>query len=328
MLEINKLEHIRHSGEKLIAACPACREAGHDKQGNHLIVYRGDDGTHESGRFGCVANEGDSVHRSAIFSFIGVKEEPSDMEKVEWAERARKAAQKTRQRKIQELEAQRITQELERTLEARLAPYQVRSWRIDLLDHSPINFDCPDAIRHDFIKSLYLPEDILWMGDVYDSGSEEHRQNFRTCEEWLELATLPPRIAPSTFLAGSFSRSSTNVKTSPFIVIESDELIGYKPETLEDKERNKALSNALTGYAQDQLGLTLRAVIDTGNKSLHSWFDRPPPRALDAIKKMASGLRIDDGPIDQGHFPLRMPGCIHDTAKQNARLLYLHPIHK
>lgn len=326
MLDLNQLEHVRFRGETLIAACPSCRDAGSDKQGNHLIIYRGDDGTHESGRFGCVANEGDSSHRSAIFSFIGVKDDPSDSDKAEWIARTKKAAKRTQQRKIQELEAQRITRELERTLETRLAPYLTDLWRVDLLDRSPINFDSPDHLRHDFIKSLYGPEDILWMGDVYDSGSEEHRGNFRTCREWLELAELPPRMASSTFRADSFNRSSINVKTSPFIILESDELIGHKPETLDDKERNKHLSHALTGYAQAKLGLTLRAVIDTGNKSLHSWFDRPPPRALDALKKMAAGLRIDEAPIDQGHFPFRMPGCIHGTTNQPARILYLNPI--
>ena len=199
--------------------------------------------------------------------------------------------------------------------------------KVAFLDDCEINFDSPDHIPHDFIISLYQLDDILWLGGQYDSGEEKHRANFRTCAEWLELTELPPRIAPATFHAGSFSRSSINVKTSPFIIIESDDLVGHKPVTLEDRERNKALSHALIGYAQHELGLTLRAVIDTGNKSLHAWFDRPPPSELDAIKKMAAGLRIDLSALDQGHSPFRMPGCTHDKTNQPARLLYLNPIH-
>ena len=327
MLDLNQLENVRFRGETLIAACAACRDAGHDKQGNHLIIYRGEDGTHQNGRFGCVANEGDSIHRSAIFSFIGVKDDPSDMDKAEWVERARKAAQRTKLRKIQELEAQRITQELERTLDTRLGPHLVQPWRIDLLDRSPLNFDSPDDLRHDFIKSLYGPEDVLWMGDhEKQCGYPQFKTNFKTCREWLQLDKLPQRVASGTFTAGCYRRTTDNVKTKPFILIECDELVGFKPEKAEDRERNKHLSHALICYAEKELGLTLRAAIETGGKSIHAWFDRPPPRAVDALKEMAAGLRIDDGPIDQGHFPLRMPGCQYKETKQTARLLYLAPI--
>ena len=316
MLNISQLENAKVKGQKTVAACPACREAGHDKQGNHLIIYEG-------GKFGCAANEGDSDHRKAIFSLVGVKDNSDHT----YSEPSREALQATQRREKQALEAREITRELTRTLETRLAPYMAKLWKIDFLDSSPIRFDCPKFIPKDFIQSLYYPEDILWMGDVLDSGKEKHRRNFRTCKEWLEAPTLPPRIAPSTFLQDSFSRSTVNVDESPFIIIESDDIIGHKPETKEDKERNKALSHALTRYAQDKLGLTLRAVIDTGNKSLHAWFDRPPLRALEAIKKMATGLRIDLGALDQGHSPFRMPHCKHDKTNQTAQLLYLNPIY-
>lgn len=327
MLDISRLEHVRFKGDKLIAACPACRAAGHDSRGDHLIIYRGEDGTHTNGLYGCVANEGDPIHRSEIFSLIGIKDDPNDTDKGAWAERTRLAARKAQQRKAEAAEHLWITQRIAQTLENRLAPYMTERWRVAFLDDCRINFDSPDRIPHDFILNLYQPDDILWLGDVLDSGGEQHRANFRTCAEWLELEELPPRIAPATFRSDAFSRSSINVKTSPFIVIESDDLVGHKPVTLDDRERNKALSHALTGYAQHELGLTLRAVIDTGHKSLHSWFDRPPPSEMDAIKKMAAGLRIDQSALDQGHSPFRMPGCTHNKTNQLARLLYLNPIH-
>jgi P4 family phage/plasmid primase-like protien len=48
------------------AACPACREMGGDKTGNHLLVKA-------DGRFGCVAYPNDGDHRKRIFALIGTK---------------------------------------------------------------------------------------------------------------------------------------------------------------------------------------------------------------------------------------------------------------
>ena len=48
------------------AACPACREMGGDKAGNHLLVKA-------DGRFGCVAYPNDGDHRKRIFALIGTK---------------------------------------------------------------------------------------------------------------------------------------------------------------------------------------------------------------------------------------------------------------
>ena len=48
------------------AACPACREMGGDKAGNHLFVKA-------DGRFGCVSHPDDTDHRKRIFALIGTK---------------------------------------------------------------------------------------------------------------------------------------------------------------------------------------------------------------------------------------------------------------
>ena len=102
----------------------------------------------------------------------------------------------------------------------------------------------------------------------------------------------------------------------------------HKPETDAEKERNKQLTAALALYAVDKLGLNLRAVIDTGNKSLHLWADRPPEDALEAIREMLDGFRIDSSAFDHSNIPLRMPHCIHSSEIQNpAKLLYLKPFY-
>jgi len=65
-LDLSKLENVRERGSKTIAACPACREVGADKKGEHLIVY-------DDGKFACIANQGEAgeEHRKRIMQLAG-----------------------------------------------------------------------------------------------------------------------------------------------------------------------------------------------------------------------------------------------------------------
>ncbi|MCP5537540.1 MAG: hypothetical protein H7A51_15065 [Akkermansiaceae bacterium] len=315
MLDLSKLPNVQQRGGKTIAACPACRAAGGDKQGNHLVIY-------DNGKFGCAAHDGDSAHRKEIFALAGIleKQELTPEAKRQWAEQRRRE-------KLRITKQEKLTERIQEILEGKLSPYLSNDWQADLWHASPIRFDHSEAAPHDFIASLFKPDDVLWLGDTYDTGKPEHAANFKTCRDWLTIARLPHRIAAGTFHPGTISRCKEYVKSSPFILLESDELIGRKPSTPEERERNKALSSALIGYAKDKLGLTLRAVIDTGNRSLHAWYDRPPEPAMNAIHKMAAGLRIDKAVLDSCQAaPLRMPHCIHEKTNHPARLLYLNPI--
>lgn len=76
-----------------------------------------------------------------------------------------------------------------------------------------------------------------------------------------------------------------------------------------------------------RLKMNLRAVIDTGGKSLHGWFDRPSPEGIDALKTLLHGLAIDAAVFDRcSSNPLRAPGCQHEGTGKIAQLLYLKPI--
>jgi hypothetical protein len=67
-LDISKLENARERSGKVIARCPACAEAGHDKKGEHLFIC-------EDRRFGCVIYPGDGSeakeHRRRISTLCG-----------------------------------------------------------------------------------------------------------------------------------------------------------------------------------------------------------------------------------------------------------------
>lgn len=70
MLDPSKLEAVKQRGEKTIARCPACAEAGADNAGEHLVIY-------PSGKFGCCACPGDAEHRRRIFTLAGTPEAPA-----------------------------------------------------------------------------------------------------------------------------------------------------------------------------------------------------------------------------------------------------------
>jgi len=65
-LDLTRLENVKEGRVKTIAACPACRELGSDKKGNHLSIL-------DDGRFNCIVNQGDAgaEHRRRIMQLAG-----------------------------------------------------------------------------------------------------------------------------------------------------------------------------------------------------------------------------------------------------------------
>jgi hypothetical protein len=60
-LDTARLENVKRHGDGSIrAACPACRAAGSDKSGDHLLIQPG-------GKFGCATHKDDGEHRKEIF---------------------------------------------------------------------------------------------------------------------------------------------------------------------------------------------------------------------------------------------------------------------
>lgn len=66
-LDLSKLENVKQRGTKTIARCPACKEDGSDKKGDHLFID-------PDGAFGCVMYPGDKDHRRRIASMAGLPE--------------------------------------------------------------------------------------------------------------------------------------------------------------------------------------------------------------------------------------------------------------
>lgn len=70
MLDIIRLEKVRHSAGKTTARCPVCAENGSDRVGNHLLIR-------DDGRFACIAHPGAAgdLHRKRIWELVGIRED-------------------------------------------------------------------------------------------------------------------------------------------------------------------------------------------------------------------------------------------------------------
>lgn len=169
----------------------------------------------------------------------------------------------------------------------------------------------------------WLP--FLWMGELYDTGPP----NLKVVPKWLRCRACPgPQICPAEFKDTS-RRAKGYVSRRDFLVIESDDL------PLE-VFGNVAL------FVTEKLNLNLRAVVYTGGKSIHCWFDynwllflrtRYRRKCDDAehFENLAvlTGLGCDPKMFGMASTT-RMPGCerLDDEGNPTGRwqrLVYLNP---
>lgn len=240
-----------------------------------------------------------------------------------------------REKRRRETQQQAIAEERQRTLTANLTakrrelltPYLSTDWRGDYFHESPMLIESSqDAQARQMIEWLFKPDDLLWMGDIHESGQPIHRANFLPAKRWLHVPQLPPRLSAGTYCEGSISRSQANLTTQPYLIIESDDLIGHKPTTDDEREENRILNAALMGFLAGRFHLELRALIDTGGKSLHGWYSHPGDKTTQALANLLDGLAIDSAVFHRASCsPLRAPGCLHEATGNRANLYYLNP---
>lgn len=83
-------------------------------------------------------------------------------------------------------------------------PVPARSW----LDISPVKLTEDEEEDWRLIVDLFRPEENVWTGQLYDSGSPEHALNFRPAAKWLLENECPgPFISPSVFKDCTYSRA-------------------------------------------------------------------------------------------------------------------------
>ena len=68
-LNLSALQNVKQGRTKTTAACPACRETGHDREGNHLAIF-------PSGAFHCIRCPDETSHNKRIMELAGEKDSP------------------------------------------------------------------------------------------------------------------------------------------------------------------------------------------------------------------------------------------------------------
>ena len=185
----------------------------------------------------------------------------------------------------------------------------------DFWELSPIRLlDDPRQDGALFLETMFAPEDVVWIGQHHETGKTLHVRNFRTMEEWANDLQHQPvsvgnYICSSTFKPGTFSRSLDCVDRLPFLVTESDDL---------NFNEQCALIKWLSHY------MTLRAIVHSGGKSLHAWFDRPPKDDLKELRGIMLELMLDKGASGDVQA-VRIPGVLREDTGNFQQLYYLAP---
>ncbi|HRH95387.1 MAG TPA: hypothetical protein PLB55_05600 [Prosthecobacter sp.] len=181
------------------------------------------------------------------------------------------------------------------------------------------------------LMQAYGKDGVIWVGDKYDSGSPQHAKHWRSIAEWREEPepNLGPYVCTSTFKPGAFARSNDQIVERKFFVVECDAIdeivatkLAAKEElTHEDKRRNKDLSVAILLWLRDAVGLRLRAVVDSGNKSIHGHFEMPPDNVRQELEVILPALKCDPAAWRPSQ-PVRMPGYTSASGRSQ-RLIYV-----
>lgn len=181
----------------------------------------------------------------------------------------------------------------------------------DVFEQSPVRLLDDPADDWRLLLRLFQSEDVLWIGDLYQSG-KGHEARFQTVKNWRAHRKAPgPFICPSSFIPGAFSRCQANVKNRRYLVLESDTL---------DKTQ---IVSVLSWASQF---LHLRAIIDTAGKSLHGWFDYPQNEDVEKELRIIMPILGCDPAMFKPSQPCRLPGAIRGDKPQ--ALLWLDLLQK
>jgi len=312
-LDLSRLENLRRLPGKMTAQCPACAEEGRDRKGLHLVIF-------DEGPYSCVATD-DRSHSRRIWELVGIRDGPVDPEE----QRRRLQEWSVRQRLERRLERERC-----RKADAARAALRslLNRWRwdpADLWESSPTH---PEEAADDprlFLCSLFESDDVIWTGGFYDTGKEIHRDRWRSASDWCSSprGQVGPMVTPCTWKPEIFGRIGGNVAAYRFVVLDFDGPRGWKPKDGPDLRRHIENSLAITRWIWEDRGWNLAAIIETGGKSIHAWFDHPGDKLVAELKECTGALGIDSSLIGEPQHPARLPGQRYEESARFSRTLWL-----
>jgi len=208
----------------------------------------------------------------------------------------------------------------------RIAIVRRHQWTVaEVWEDSPQRIDSPlvESDSRHFLASLFPDDAILWAGAVHHSGAN-HAPCWKPCAEWQLASAAPgPMTTPATWKPGIHSRTAGNVLAAPFTVLDFDGFDGVKPATSDALSEHLLASLALVRWLREGMNWMLAAIIWTGGKSLHAWFQTPPPEAVRSLRYAAPSFGLDSGLIGHPAHPCRLPGQRHEKTGGMSRVLWL-----
>jgi hypothetical protein len=150
-----------------------------------------------------------------------------------------------------------------------------------------------------FFLSLWDPLDVIWIGDVWDTGPKKGAHFAPRCDwENRNVDFYHNRFTSgSTYKPLTEDRTQANVLVTKYTIVEFDHL-----DT--DPYRNKRKGAALLNYLRPSFDL--RMVVDSGNKSVHGHFANDVRMTNDA-KYFLRHLGADINTMRPSQ-PVRLPG--------------------
>jgi hypothetical protein len=250
---------------------------------------------------------------------------PQSAEKMRLRERER------RRKKLERERRDKIVQEC--FSENRESILERFAWsECEAVNASPIDFlKAGSSEGQLLLKTLFNESDVLWMGEKWDSGKPAMKRHFQTVAAWLSKSEInTPYICPATFKTGSYRRSAENTVTRPYIVFDGDSVDPICAEKLRrkenltenDKARNRLACLAVINFFRIHSAFALRALVDSGSKSIHGWFDAPDSEELNELKVILPALGFDPSVLRLSQ-PVRFPGVFRKDSNRWQKLLYL-----
>ena len=191
-------------------------------------------------------------------------------------------------------------------------PVMLKNWNWPyekIVEDSPTPIPEPPSEQTRMLLGGFEPDDVVWIGERYDSGRPDSSNHFKSASGWMkEEQITDPLICPVAFKPNTTARKNENVLTRRFLVVESDVL---------DKDK----VGAVFLWLKDKVELKLVAVIDTAGKSLHAWFDYPGDDDVEELKLVLPALNCDPK-LFTASQPVRLAGGLRDGKVQ--RLVYFN----
>lgn len=294
-IDLTKLENLSDRADHYLARCPACGECGGDSAGNHLYIFKA------NLAYRCVAHKDDSEHSRKVYALVGEGDghKLSAKEFLDNLERKGSRQQEGRLIEKYQKEWPRIRSEW---------AWPVNEIKLD----SPSVMSLPPPETHwRRHLSLFDPDDLLWIGERYDSGDCVQPYSFTTqtnLVRWPDLPVQVPLTTTAIFKTGATSRCDDQVLSKKYLVVESDTL-------------SKDDTGAVFNFLRENLQLHLRMVVDTGGSSIHGHFSYPSPDMLADLKVRLKAWGCDPAMFGLSQ-PCRLAGVYREETGQWQKIIY------